>query len=202
MAKSSSEPQAKGGLLLARLDFLREQGGAPLQEDVLALLAPSEAGMLRRPIRPASWYPLGLQLRLDEAIATVLSPGDPSQAFVEVGRAYADAILARTPRRTVNGIAPKSFLQMVPHLYRAYHDSAGHREYQPLGENAAVIRTIDATGLIIDDHCWTVVGCLQRGLELAGAETVLVTETACRAAGAPCCEYRCEWHGATSAEYA
>ena len=200
MATRSSEPQAKGGLLLARLDYLREQGGAALQQAVLALLAPSEAGMLRRPIRPASWYPLGLQLRLDDAIATVLSPGDPSQAFVEVGRAYADAILARSPRATMNDTAPKSFLQMVPHLYGAYHVAAGHREYQPLGENAAVIRTIHANGVIIDDHCWTVVGCLQRGLELSGAETVLVTETACRSAGAPCCEYRCEWHAAGAIE--
>jgi uncharacterized protein (TIGR02265 family) len=156
--------------------------------------------MLRRPLRPASWYPLRLQLRLDDAIAAVLSPGDRSHAFVEVGRAYADAILARHPRGALNGTAPKSFLEMVPHLYGAYHVAAGYREYQPLGENSAVIHTIDPHGVIVDDHCWTVVGCLQRGLELSGAEAVLVTETACRAAGAPCCEYHCEWHGVRNDE--
>jgi uncharacterized protein (TIGR02265 family) len=189
-----SKPQTKGGLLLARLEYLRAQGGAALQEAVLNRLAPADANVLRRPLRVASWYPLQLQVRLDDAIAAVVSSGDKSEAFVEVGRAYADAILTRSPRKTMNGIAPRSFLEMVPHLYGAYHAAAGRCEYQPLGENAAVIRTIDANGVLIADYCWTVVGCLQRGLELAGAETVLVTETACRAAGAPCCEYQCEWH--------
>lgn len=190
-----SEPQAKGGLLLARIEFLRDQGGAELLESVLARLAPADAGMLRRPIRPSSWYPLRIQHRLDDAIASVLSPSDRSEAFVEVGRAYADAVLARSPRRTMSGIGPASFLQAVPHLYSALHSAAGRCEYEPLGENAAVIRTLDAEQLVIDDYCWTVVGYLQRGLELSGAGSVLVTETLCRAVGAPCCEYWCEWHG-------
>jgi uncharacterized protein (TIGR02265 family) len=195
LPKLDSEPRAKGGLLVARLEYLRAQGGTELLESVLARLAPADVGMLRRPIRPASWYPLGVQHRLDDAIASVLSPSDRSEAFVQVGRAYADAILARSPPRTMNGIAPTSFLEAVPHLYSALHLAAGHREYEQLGVNAAVIRTFDADHLAVEDHCWTVVGCLQRGLELSGAASVLVTETSCRAGGAPCCEYRCEWHG-------
>jgi hypothetical protein len=55
---------------------------------------------------------------------------------------------------------------MVPYLYRTYHVSAGHREYQPCASNAVVIRTVDAAGVIIDDHWWTVAGCLQRGLRV------------------------------------
>jgi uncharacterized protein (TIGR02265 family) len=200
VSKLRCEPQVRGSLVLSRLEYLRNQGGTALLEHVLAQLTPADAGMLRRSIRPASWRPLRVQHRLDDAIASVLSPGDRSQAFVDVGRAYADAILASTGRQVMrrmgNESAPKSFLKTVPHLYSAFHTAAGRREYEPLGENAAVIRTIDPDGVVIDDHCWTVVGCLQRGLELSGAETVLVTETACRAAGAPCCEYRCEWHGA------
>ncbi|WP_242392173.1 TIGR02265 family protein [Anaeromyxobacter oryzisoli] len=180
---------------MARLKYLRSKGGEGPLEHVLAQLPPADAVTLRRPIRRDCWYPLSLQLRLDDAIASVVSPGERSDAFIEVGRAYADAILDRTQRQNVTSTAPKLFLESLPRLYRAYH-TAGHREYEPVGQNAGIIRTFDANWRVPMDHCWTVVGCLQRGLELSGADTVLVTETSCRAVGASCCEYRCEWHGA------
>ena len=190
-----SEPKVKGSLFIARLDYLRSKGGAALLEHVVAQLAPDDAAMLRGPILPVSWYPLDLQLRIDDSIAAVVSPNDRSEALIEVGRAYADAILDRSQQQNMSGAAPNHFLEMVPRLYSAYY-TAGRREYQPLDENAGIIRAFDAERLDTNDHCWTVVGCLQRGLELSGAEAVLVTEKSCRAAGARCCEYRCEWHGA------
>ncbi len=192
MSKFRCEPQVRGSLVLSRLEYLRNQGATVLLDQVLSQLAPADAGMLRRSVRPASWYPLSVQLRLDDAIASVLSFGDRAEAFVEVGRAYADAILARSHRQKATRGTPKVFLETVPRLYHAYY-TVGRREYEPLGDNAAVIRTFDAEGLVIADHCWTVVGCLQRGLELSGADTVLVTETACRSSGASCCQYLCEW---------
>ena len=165
---------------------------------MLAQLTPADAETLRGPIRPVSWYPLHLQHRVDDAIASVLSPDDHSDSLIEVGRAYAEAVLRRVQLEEMKLAAPDSFLRLVPHLYGAYHAAAGHREYQSLGDHAAVIRTIGAGDAIVEDHCWTVVGCLQRGLELSGAESALVTETACCAAGAPSCEYRCEWHATAS----
>jgi hypothetical protein len=132
---------------------------------------------------------------VNDSIASVVSPNDRSEALIEVGRAYADAILARSQPQNMNGAAPNHFLEMVPRLYSA-HYTAGRREYQPLDANAGIIRAFDAERLDTNDHCWTVLGYLQRGLELSGADAVLVTETSCRSAGARCCEYRCEWHGA------
>jgi len=43
------------------------------------------------------------------------------------------------------------------------------------------------------DACWERVGFLQRGLELLGARTVLVSEVECRSDGADACVYECEW---------
>jgi hypothetical protein len=188
----------RGQLLLARVQYIRSHPNEALLEHVLAQLAPAEAETLRGQITPVSWYPLHLQHRLDDAIASIISPDDHSDSLIEMGRAYAEAILLRVQLEEMKLATPKSFLQLVPHLYSAYHAAAGHREYQSLGDHAAVIRTIGAGDAIVEDHCWTVVGGLQRGLELSGAESALVMETACCAAGAPCCEYRCEWHAPTS----
>ncbi len=80
----------------------------------------------------------------------------------------------------------------VPLILQFIRDLA---EYERLADSAGIVRTFGAHHFVTSDDCWTVVGWLQRGLELCGAEGVLVTETSCCAGGAPCCEYRCEWHG-------
>ncbi len=187
-----SEPQVAGGLLLARLEYLRHHGGSALVERVLAQLAPADAAVLRGPILPVSWYPRQLHLGVDEAIVSLASPGDRADVLVGMGRASADAILDGT--QFIKHGVPQFFLEAVPRLYSAHH-TVGRRAYAPLGENGGIIRTFEAERLVTPDDCWTAVGWLQRGLELSGAEAVLVTETICRASGAPCCEYRCEWHG-------
>lgn len=194
MATLDCEPQVRGGLLLARLEYLRHQGGAALLEQALAQLAPADAAMLRRPIRPVSWYPWQLHLRVDDAIASLASPGDRADVLVQIGRASADAILDGSHPQYIKHGAPRFFLEVVPRLYRVHH-TVGRREYQPLAENAGIVRTFGVEHLITPDDCWTIVGWLQRGLELSSADAVLVTETSCRSAGAVCCEYQCEWHG-------
>lgn len=191
MLNIDSEPQVVGGLLLARLEYLRHHGGSALLERVLARLDAPDAEVLRGPILPVSWYPRQLRLGVDEAIVSLVSRGDRADVLVGMGRASADAILDGA--KFIKHGVPQFFLEAVPRLYRAHH-TVGRRVYQPLGENEGIIRTFDADGLVVPDDCWTVVGWLQRGLELSGADAVLVTETSCRAAGGPCCEYHCEWH--------
>ena len=84
-------------------------------------------------------------------------------------------------------------LESVPRLYSA-HYAGTCGEYMKLDGNSAVIRTFARRRFARPDYCWSVVGWLQRGLELFGADAALVTEASCRASGAPYCEYRCEWH--------
>ena len=194
MFKLNSQPQVKGSLFLARLEFLHNHGGTALLERVLAHLAPTDAAMLRRPILPDAWYPLEFHLRVNDVIASVVAPDHRANAFIEMGRASADAILNRGDRTHIKRGAPQLFLGAVPRLYRVHH-TVGRREYEPLNDSRGIIRTFGADRFVTADDCWTVVGWLQRGLELCGAEGVLVTETSCCAGGAPCCEYRCEWHG-------
>jgi hypothetical protein len=187
------EPEVKGVLLLSRLAFLREYGSTPLDR-VLARLAPEDSAVLRSPVLPAAWYPAGLRSRIDQAIIELISAEARLDVLVHMGRVSAEAMLSSAELSHLAAAAPHAFLGAVPGLYVTHHTAAGHREYERVDANVGVIRTSGAPQLVTGDDCWTVVGWLQRALELCGAEGVLVNETACRAAGAPCCEYRCEWH--------
>lgn len=186
-----SKPQVKGILFLARLGFLRKQGGEAL-EQALAELEPGAASVLRGEISPDAWYPLDLLHRIDSAIVSMLPGHDREDVLVQIGRASADAILIGSEGRHRQCRAPKSFLESVPRLYGALHTD-GRREYEGISPDAAVVRTFCEPCAAASDDCWTIVGWLQRGLELSGAEAVLVSQTSSRAGGDPACEFHCEW---------
>ena len=194
-ADSPPEPadqsSVKGAILAARLTFVRGRGGQATLDKVLARLAPPERKALSGWILPISWYPLELARDLDDAIAQVLSPGDRSRIFMEMGRESAQVNLTGAQAPFVKAGAPHFFLANVPRMYATYH-SRGRRTYEKVGETAAVVKTFDAERVGKDD-CLTVVGWLERALQLSGATSPRVTEARCRADGAPHCEYRCEW---------
>ncbi|HEU4383428.1 MAG TPA: TIGR02265 family protein [Anaeromyxobacteraceae bacterium] len=183
--------RVKGALLGARLTFVRERGGEKALEQVLSSLPAPDREILKGWILPISWYPLELALRLDDAIARVLSPGDRRRIFLEMGRQSAQANLTGAQAPFVKAGDPHFFLANVPRMYATHH-SRGRRTYERTGETSGVIRTFDAERVSRDD-CLTVVGWLERALQLSGAAEPRVAEVQCRSAGAPHCEYRCEW---------
>jgi len=184
-------PSIKGNVLLARLEFVRERGGEPAVGAVLARLGRRDQEVLRGWILPIAWYPLDLNLRLDDAIAAVLSPEDRARVFVEMGRASADANLGGAQRPFVKEGDPHFLLANVPRIFSAYY-AQGRSEYARTGDTSAVIRTHDAEVVTASD-CLTAVGFYARAIERSGGEDVKVVETRCRARGDPFCEWRCEW---------
>lgn len=191
MAEVDKSPRVKGAILGARLKFVRDRGGAAALEEVLARLPAPDRGILSGWILPISWYPLDLELRLDDAIAAVLSPGDRARVFLEMGRESAQVNLTGAQAPFVKTGDPHFFLANVPRMYATYH-SQGRRSYTKTGARSAIVKTFDAERVSVDD-CLTVVGWLERALQLSGAEAPRVSEAQCRARGAPHCEYRCEW---------
>lgn len=189
--KVDPEPQVTGALLLSRVAFLRAQGSSALEE-VLRGLGSADAAVLRGPLLPEAWYPLDLHRRVDEVIASVLSQHNRADVLVQLGRASADAILAGPGGLDMKCSSPELFLARVPRLYEAHH-TAGRRECEGLSAHAAVVRTFCEPCSAASGDCWTILGWLQRGLELSGAEAVLVRQTCSRASGGPGCEYHCEW---------
>ncbi len=184
-------PGIKGNVLHARLKYVREVGGEPTLQAILARLPAQDAGVLKGWILPISWYPLDLYLRLDDAIASVMSPHDRKKVFLEMGRASADANLSGPQRPFVREGDPHFLLQTAPQIYAAYY-AVGRRTYERTGPTSGVLTTYDAEH-VTETDCLTVVGWHVRAIELCGGKDVQVVETRCRSRGDPVCEYRCSW---------
>lgn len=187
----ASRNQVKGGVVKSRLEFVKARAGEAGLEAVLARLPREDQEVLRGWVLPITWYPLDLNLRLDDAIAAVLSPRDRDRIFVEMGRASADSNLGGAQRPYVREGDPHFLLRATPQIYAAYYQ-VGRRTYERTGETSAVLRTFDAEDVTRTD-CLTVAGWHQRAIEMCGGRDVRVTETLCRTRGHPHCEYRCEW---------
>jgi uncharacterized protein (TIGR02265 family) len=184
--------KVKGTLLIARMKYLRAQG-VDSAERVLRRLSEEDRRVLADALLPSSWYSAGVLLRLETTIAALLAFGDRHQLFRDMGRFSAETNLGQAgiQRAYLRDGDPQFLLRHVPQMYGAQHDT-GRREYVQTGERSAVLRTLEAEEVRVDD-CLTTIGWLERGVELSGGRAVRVVEQECRARGGAACEYHCEW---------
>ncbi|QRK04521.1 TIGR02265 family protein [Archangium violaceum] len=191
MATDSAAARIKGSVLIARLKLLTTQGGSERLQDVLQRLPPADRKVLEGVIMPIGWYPLGLNLRLDAAIAASLSPRDRGKAFIDMGRASAEDNLKGPHHVFIRKGDPHFLLSHAPEIYRLYY-AVGERSYEKRGERSAVLRTVGAE-IVTEADCLTIIGWHQRAIELSGGRNVLVGHPKCRARGNGHCEYHCTW---------
>ena len=191
MAAPLTGSRIKGHILLSRIQYVREVAGEAKLMAVLASLPADDRAILSGMILPVTWYSLDLNLRLDAAIATVLSPADRSRVFLEMGRASAEKNLTGVHRAYVRDGDPHFLLASAPLIYAAYY-AVGNRTYEKTGERSATLKTHVAE-IVSATDCLTVIGWHQRAIELCGGKQVKVEEVQCRSRGAAYCEYRCEW---------
>ncbi|MGC4115918.1 MAG: TIGR02265 family protein [Myxococcales bacterium] len=192
MARPRPEtPGIRGSVLLSRIKYIRERGGDDALKRVLAKVPESDRGVLGGWLLNTTWYPLDLNLRLDDAIAQVFSPDDPDRVFLEMGRTSAEVNLAGPHKHFVRKDDPHFLLSQAPVIYAAYY-AIGRREYEKTGPSACVLRTFDAESVTLTD-CLTVVGWHVRAIELCGGKAATVVEKVCRAKGGERCEYHCSW---------
>ncbi|WP_171818399.1 TIGR02265 family protein [Pyxidicoccus fallax] len=191
MVTEASSSRIKGGVLISRLNMLRHHGGQVRVDEVLRRLPPEDQAVLRKMILPIAWYPLALNLRLDSAIAEVMSPEDKQRAFIEMGRASADEALHGAQHVFVRPGDPQFLLSQAPQIYRFYY-AVGSRTYERTGAKAAVLRTFGAENATETD-CLTIIGWHERAIELSGGRAVKMSHPTCVARGGPHCEYHFAW---------
>jgi len=180
-----------GNIILARRKFVQDRGGEALWERVLSHLPEADAKQLRRTLLVTQSYPLDVNLRLDQAIARELHPGEPERAFLEMGRASAEVNLTGPQKAFVREGDPHHLLSFAETIY-AYYYGEGRRTYEKTGPTSATLTTHDAPPCTPGD-CLTVVGWHERAIELSGGQNPQVVETRCRSRGDLVCEYRCSW---------
>jgi uncharacterized protein (TIGR02265 family) len=186
--ENAKSVKVKGGALLSRLGFVREERGEEGVQRVLARLSDADRSACS-PILTGAWYPFELNQRLDDAIAAEMGMGD--DIFLVIGENSASHNLAGAHRAMLSAGDPHGLLRRAPQIYQMYYD-AGRRTYERLDDNRAVLRTYDAPTFSRHD-CLTVVGWHKKAVELCGGKNARVTETKCRVNGADSCEYVCEW---------
>lgn len=191
MVTEGTGSRIKGGVLISRLNMLRQHGGQVRVDEVLRRLPPEDQAVLRKMILPIAWYPMELNLRLDSAIAEVLSPEDKRRAFIDMGRASAEESLHGAQHVFVRPGDPQFLLSQAPQIYRFYY-AVGSRTYEKTGPRSAVLRTFGAEN-VTEADCLTIIGWHERAIELSGGRSVSVSHPQCRARGAPHCEYHCMW---------
>lgn len=184
----SEQAQVKGSVVLARLELIAAKGAF---EQVMAALPAADQTVWRGVVLAMNWYPFEMAQRLDQAIASVLSPKHKRQFFLDLGRASADANLPGMHKAFVRAGDPHYLLSRAPQIYSKYYDK-GRRTYEKTSATSCVLRTFDAENVTVDD-CLTVVGWHVRAIEISGGKNATVRETLCRANGDDHCEYHCAW---------
>jgi len=185
---NASSVRVKGGALLSRIAFVREQRGEEGVQNVLARL-PEQDRIACAQILTGGWYPLDLNDRLDQAVAAEMGTGE--SVFVRMGEKSAAQNLTGAHKALLSPGDPHGLLRRTPQIYQMYYDT-GRRSYEHVGEKKAILRTYDAPAPSRQD-CLTVVGWHRKAIEMCGGTDVRVTEPRCRAKGAEHCEYLCEW---------
>jgi len=190
-AAGTGANRTKGSVLITRLNMLRQHGGQARVEEVLKRLPEADRLALRGMILPIAWYPLEMNLRLDAAIADVLSPEDRARAFREMGRASAEDNLKGAHHVFLRAGEPHYLLSQAQQIYRFYY-AVGHRAYEKTGPQSATVRTFDAEA-VTEADCLTIIGWHERAVEMSGGRNVRIKHALCRATGAPHCEYELSW---------
>jgi uncharacterized protein (TIGR02265 family) len=186
MPKGSAH--VKGSIVRSRLDVLRDKG---IFDEVMALLPEADRAVWTGLVLAVSWYSFEMSQRLDAATAKVLGRGDTRKAYLEMGRASADANLASVHKAYVRAGDPHHLLSCAPQIYKQYYDK-GHRTYEQLSPTSGVLKTFAAESVTAND-CLTVIGWHERAIEICGGNDVRIQETLCRARGDDHCEYVCSW---------
>lgn len=182
------DANVKGSIVRSRLDLLRHKG---LFDAAMALLPEADRDVWTGLVLATSWYSFEMSQRLDAATAKVLSGGDARKAYLDIGRASADANLSGVHKAYVRKGDPHHLLSCAPQIYKQYYDK-GHRTYERLSATSGVLKTFDAENVTAND-CLTVIGWHQRAIELCGGSDVRIKEPLCRARGDAHCEYLCTW---------
>lgn len=184
----SGRGQIRGGVLLSRLAFVREQAGDAGVRAILSSLPEADRVVLEDIVLAIAWYPFETQERLDAAIAEQLGGVTVYRAL---GAHSASLALTTTHKNFLRGNDPHALLKHIAQLHRLYKDT-GQMTYDRVDDLTAVLRTFECDSFSVSD-CLTNLGWHERAIELCGGQHVRTVETRCRTKGDYMCEYTCRW---------
>jgi hypothetical protein len=189
-AYTSGVAQVKGSALASRILWVELGHGDAGVSRLLHQCTPGLRSSLDDGIAKAKWYPFEQFVELNVTIDRLFGNGDLALVR-ELGRAGADATLTTIYRLFYKLGSVQWILARGVRLWSAHYDS-GVCEVATRGAKGAVIRVV---GFATPHraHCLSVIGWIERSIELSGGRRPVIDESKCRTRGDDCCQLDIVW---------
>ena len=184
------ETTITGKTLLARLQFLDEQLGRSGAQRVLAKLPPEDQKVLGGIILPVGRYPLVLNARLDNAIASELDAANPKRVFRLLGRRSAELNFNQYHATLVAPNDPQVVMSRIGAMRRLYYGE-GEFAYEKTSPTSARI-LVKGMATVATPDCESTAGFYEVAIARSGGRDIDVRHR-CRLDGLTDCQYDCSW---------
>lgn len=182
--------QVKGSTLVPRLKFIQERGRGEQKEQALGRLSPEFRQAVALGLLQNQWYPFDYFVQLTQAIDKVFGRGDLS--FIpELGRYSAEAALKGIYKVFYKVGSPEFIIKRATRVWSQYY-SSGSLTVVTAGPKQVKIVLADFA-LPLREHCLSVLGWIQKTLEMSAGHPARVEETQCRLKGDTTCEFTAAW---------
>ncbi|HTB72430.1 MAG TPA: hypothetical protein VK762_04260 [Polyangiaceae bacterium] len=182
--------QVKGNLVLSRRWFLAERGGPEAVNRVTSKLAPAALELLERTVMPFAWYPFGLLMDIDAAIASEVMGGNVTR-MRDFGHDLGMRDIEGVYRVFLSVASPVFALSKVSALGSLYF----RESTLAFISTGRVQGEVELVGRSMPLYMcqYGIVGWLTAVLEVAKATGIEVVHTSCVHEGAFRCRWHCDW---------
>ena len=180
----------KGSALSSRVLWVELEHGGLGVDRLVRQSSPELRETIEHRIDKARWYPFEQFVELNLVIDRLFGKGDLA-LIRELGRRGADTNLTTIYRLFYKLGSVYWILGRGVRLWSAHYDS-GFCEIATRGQRAAVMR-IHGFATPHRAHCLSVMGWVERSVELSGGKRPAVEENLCRTRGDSVCELTISW---------
>jgi hypothetical protein len=180
----------KGSALTSRILWVQLEHGDGGYKRLLSQVSPELKATLEAGVNKATWYPFEQFIELNLVLDRLFGQGDLG-LIKNLGRYGADANLRTIYRLFYKVGTVQWILGRAVRLWSAHYDS-GYTEIATRGPKAAVMR-IRGFATPHRAHCLSVIGWMERSIELSGGKRPIVEESLCRTRGDELCQMDVVW---------
>jgi len=182
----------KGSAFASRILWVRlNRGGEAGIDRLLSHASPALADVVRQGVVMSRWYPFDLFVEINLALDRLFGSGDLG-LIKTLGRHGADAYLTTIYRLFYKVGTVKWLLARATRLWGLHYDSGTLVVDNFPGREAGL--RVEGFSAPHRAHCLSIVGWIERSVELSGGTDVRCEERACRVRGDESCRFRLTWN--------
>jgi hypothetical protein len=183
----------KGSAVTARVRFVRELYGEPGVRRVKEALTPEHRAAIDRKVMPHEWVPFDLVIDLSVEIDRLYGKGDLALCR-EMGR-YASKVNLPTLYRIFYALGSPAFIiSRAVRVWDVHYDSGRiSADIERTSPTERATLTLREFATPHRAHCLSVLGWVERSVELSGGRVIDAAETTCRTRNDDACRFVVSW---------